>query len=62
MQRKKARKAGGWGSEIKGWDTQKGGGLIIKGGGDHTPLHTVQLETNLFKILDFNNEKRKRKN
>ena len=40
MQRKKARKAGGWGSEIKGWDTQKGG-IDYKGGGDHTPLHTV---------------------
>ena len=41
MQRKKARKAGGWGSEIKGWDTQKGG-IDYKGGG-HTPLHTVNI-------------------
>ena len=39
MQRKKARKAGGWGSEIKGWDTQKGGGLIIKGGGSYPSAH-----------------------
>ena len=51
MQRKKARKAGGWGSEIKGWDTQKGGGIDYKGGGDHTPLHTVNPETNHFTTL-----------
>ena len=31
MPRKKAGKIGGWGSEIKGWDTFKGG-LILKGG------------------------------
>ena len=43
MPRKKAGKIGGWGSEIKGWDTFKGGGLILKGG-DHTPLHTMITE------------------
>ena len=40
MPRKKAGKTGGWGSEIKGWDTYKGG-IDFKGGGDHTPLHTM---------------------
>ena len=45
MQRKKARKAGGWGSEIKGWDTQKGG--------DHTPLHTVLFKSIENDVKDF---------
>ena len=43
MQRKKARKAGGWGSEIKGWDTQKGG-INYKGGGGSYPSAHCEYE------------------
>ena len=45
MPQKTAGKTGGWGSEIKGWDTYKGGGIDFKGG-DHTPLHTMPAINN----------------
>ena len=44
MPQKTAGKTGGWGSEIKGWDTYKGG--IDFKGGDHTPLHTMPAINN----------------
>ena len=49
--RKKAGKTGGWGSKIKGWDTYKGG-IDFKGGGDHTPLHTMNYmhHTKIFAV------------